>query len=118
MPHNGDMICVPCRKRHHEECPGGTWCDCQHQPPEGILGPNRHSAGSAGLGRNKGRRGHVATRMAPDVTLGTVHIPDAAWTAGSVTCDCGVMSVTDPLLVGRRHVDLLRVRSAICLLAR
>jgi len=28
------------------------------------------------------------------------------------------MSVTDPLLVVRRHVDLLRVRSAICLPAR
>jgi len=28
------VICVPCRKRHHEECPGGTWCDCQHLPPE------------------------------------------------------------------------------------
>ncbi|MGH3238391.1 MAG: putative leader peptide [Streptosporangiaceae bacterium] len=28
------------------------------------------------------------------------------------------MSVTDPLLVVRRHVDLLRVQSAICLLAR
>jgi hypothetical protein len=27
------MICVPCREHHHEECPGGTWCDCQHQPP-------------------------------------------------------------------------------------
>jgi len=27
------MICIPCRKRQHEECPGGTWCDCQHQPP-------------------------------------------------------------------------------------
>jgi hypothetical protein len=27
------MICVPCRKHHHEDCPGGTWCDCQHQPP-------------------------------------------------------------------------------------
>jgi len=32
------MICVPCRKRHHEECPGGTWCDCQHQPPTGNSG--------------------------------------------------------------------------------
>jgi len=31
--HNRDMICVPCRKHHHEECPGGTWCDCQPQPP-------------------------------------------------------------------------------------
>jgi len=28
------------------------------------------------------------------------------------------MSVTDPLLVVRRHVDFLRVHSAICLLAR
>jgi len=27
------MICVPCRERHHEDCPGGTWCDCQHLPP-------------------------------------------------------------------------------------
>lgn len=26
------MICVDCRQRHHEDCPGGTWCDCQHQP--------------------------------------------------------------------------------------
>jgi len=24
------------------------------------------------------------------------------------------MSVTDPLLVGRRHIDFLRIRSAIC----
>ena len=31
--HNMNMICVPCRKRRHEECPGGTWCDCQHLPP-------------------------------------------------------------------------------------
>ncbi|MGH3208450.1 MAG: putative leader peptide [Trebonia sp.] len=28
------------------------------------------------------------------------------------------MSVTDPMLVVRRHVDLLRVRSAICRPAR
>jgi hypothetical protein len=27
------MICVPCRERHHDDCPGGTWCDCQHLPP-------------------------------------------------------------------------------------
>jgi hypothetical protein len=53
-------------------------------------------------------------RMPPDVTTRTVHMPDAAWTVQSVTCDPGVMSVTDPLLVVRRHVDLLRVRSAIC----
>ncbi len=27
------MVCLDCRQRHHENCPGGTWCDCQHQPP-------------------------------------------------------------------------------------
>jgi hypothetical protein len=48
----------------------------------------------------------------------TVHMPDIAWTAGFVTCDPVEMSVTDPLLVVRRHVDLLRVRSAICRDAR
>ncbi|HEY3878755.1 MAG TPA: hypothetical protein VGM12_09160 [Trebonia sp.] len=26
------MICVECRRHHHDDCPGGTWCDCQHQP--------------------------------------------------------------------------------------
>jgi hypothetical protein len=26
------MICVPCRQRHHQDCPGVTWCDCQHLP--------------------------------------------------------------------------------------
>jgi hypothetical protein len=30
------MICDACRKRHHEDCPGGTWCDCQHQPPAEV----------------------------------------------------------------------------------
>ncbi|HEX3962852.1 MAG TPA: hypothetical protein VHZ03_40505 [Trebonia sp.] len=29
------MICVQCRGRHHEDCAGGTWCDCQHLPPTG-----------------------------------------------------------------------------------
>ncbi len=32
---NGHMICVHCRGQHHEDCPGGTWCDCQHLPPAG-----------------------------------------------------------------------------------
>ncbi len=27
------MICVSCRERCHQDCPGGTWCDCQHEPP-------------------------------------------------------------------------------------
>jgi hypothetical protein len=26
------MICVECRHRQHEDCRGGTWCDCQHKP--------------------------------------------------------------------------------------
>src|SRR5215471_7718686 len=30
---NGLMICPACRAAHHEECPGGNWCDCQHKPP-------------------------------------------------------------------------------------
>jgi hypothetical protein len=29
------MICEACRERRHGECRGGTWCDCQHKPPEG-----------------------------------------------------------------------------------
>jgi hypothetical protein len=36
------MICVPCRQQEHEDCRGGTWCDCQHEqseePPEPPLG--------------------------------------------------------------------------------
>lgn len=28
------MICEACRERRHEECRGGSWCDCQHHPPE------------------------------------------------------------------------------------
>ncbi|MEV5708421.1 hypothetical protein [Actinoallomurus sp. NPDC052274] len=28
------MICEACRERRHDECRGGTWCDCQHLPPE------------------------------------------------------------------------------------
>src|SRR6516165_12025754 len=71
----------------------------------------------------KARRGNsrpdrpVATSMAPAVSnrrTRTVHMPDMFWTARSVTCDPAVMSVTDPLLVVRRHVDFLRIRSAIC----
>jgi hypothetical protein len=56
--------------------------------------------------------------MPMHVTLRTVHMPDAAWTFKAVTCNAAAMTVTDPLLVVRRHVDLLRVRSAICRDAR
>jgi hypothetical protein len=31
---DGQMVCEPCRKERHPECPGGTWCDCQHKPRE------------------------------------------------------------------------------------
>jgi hypothetical protein len=27
------MICKSCQERRHDDCRGGTWCDCQHQPP-------------------------------------------------------------------------------------
>jgi hypothetical protein len=25
------MICHPCRAGEHGQCPGDTWCDCQHR---------------------------------------------------------------------------------------
>jgi len=30
------MICLACRRRHHQDCPGGSWCDCQHLPAPGA----------------------------------------------------------------------------------
>jgi len=36
------------------------------------------------------------------------------WTGKPAICDPAEVSVPDPLLVVRRHVDFLRVRSAIC----
>ncbi|HEY1619900.1 MAG TPA: hypothetical protein VGG25_19915 [Streptosporangiaceae bacterium] len=26
------MVCKACREQLHADCPGGNWCDCQHQP--------------------------------------------------------------------------------------
>ncbi|MEV8632497.1 hypothetical protein AB0395_12645 [Streptosporangium sp. NPDC051023] len=26
------MICDRCKEHRHDECRGGSWCDCQHQP--------------------------------------------------------------------------------------
>ncbi|MFC6086247.1 hypothetical protein [Sphaerisporangium aureirubrum] len=26
------MICEECKDRRHEDCRGGSWCDCQHHP--------------------------------------------------------------------------------------
>jgi len=42
-------------------------------------------------------------------------VADDTWTGRIAACDAEGMSAADPLLVARRHVDLLRVRSAICL---
>lgn len=25
------MICPPCKDSQHDQCIGGTWCDCQHR---------------------------------------------------------------------------------------
>ncbi|MBB3726649.1 MULTISPECIES: hypothetical protein [Nonomuraea] len=31
---NQEVICEKCKERLHEECRGGSWCDCQHQGEE------------------------------------------------------------------------------------
>ncbi|WP_281284016.1 hypothetical protein [Nonomuraea deserti] len=28
------MICDSCKDRRHDDCRGGSWCDCQHQTAE------------------------------------------------------------------------------------
>ncbi|WP_275956153.1 hypothetical protein [Nonomuraea sediminis] len=28
------MICQSCKDSRHEDCRGGSWCDCQHQQEE------------------------------------------------------------------------------------
>ncbi|SDH41949.1 hypothetical protein [Nonomuraea jiangxiensis] len=35
------MICDSCKDKRHEDCRGGSWCDCQHQTlsHEGHEGP-------------------------------------------------------------------------------
>jgi len=35
------MICRTCRERHHEQCRGDSWCDCQHQPAPGASRDDR-----------------------------------------------------------------------------
>lgn len=27
----GDMVCPKCKQDRHDDCRGGTWCDCQHR---------------------------------------------------------------------------------------
>lgn len=55
------------------------------------------------------------SRRAPVVH---VNVTDLDWTDSMKVCDPAEVRVTDPMLVVRRHVDLLRVHSAICRLAR
>src|ERR1035437_1235546 len=90
----------------------------QHNSGSARADPGRAPGGTPAKGGNTRQNTSVGADMPSDVTLRTVHMPDTAWTARFVTCDPGAMSVTDPLLVVRRHVDLLRVRSAICRDAR
>ncbi|MEU5862617.1 MULTISPECIES: hypothetical protein [Nonomuraea] len=28
------MICESCKDKRHDDCRGGSWCDCQHQSEE------------------------------------------------------------------------------------
>jgi hypothetical protein len=28
------VICESCKDKRHEDCRGGSWCDCQHQEEE------------------------------------------------------------------------------------
>jgi hypothetical protein len=39
------MICEACRERRHDDCRGGTWCDCQHLPPPGDGHDREHRPG-------------------------------------------------------------------------
>jgi hypothetical protein len=32
------FICAPCKKDNHNECNGGTYCDCQHKTEKGPEG--------------------------------------------------------------------------------
>ncbi|MFC4051906.1 hypothetical protein ACFOY4_19640 [Actinomadura syzygii] len=41
------MICPSCRDRRHEECRGGSWCDCQHVRRPGADGATRSAADGA-----------------------------------------------------------------------
>jgi hypothetical protein len=66
-----------------------------------------------GYSRN-GRSGN--SRGPSEVHPNVTHLD---WTDHAKVCDPSeVSAVTDPMLVVRRHVDLLRVRSAICRPAR
>ncbi|MGH3123223.1 MAG: putative leader peptide [Streptosporangiaceae bacterium] len=58
--------------------------------------------GTVSLAQTGGRNRNIASVREP------------VSTATAISCDPRYVSAADPLLVARRHVDLLRVRSAIC----
>lgn len=37
------MICTACRGRHHDDCRGGSWCDCQNDQHTTILTSQQRS---------------------------------------------------------------------------
>lgn len=47
------VICQKCREQVHEECPGGTWCDCAHRPtamlPQQVVFVGHPGAGTTTL---------------------------------------------------------------------
>ena len=75
-------------------------------------------------GRSEASRRQTVTTFTPPTGI-TAYMPEVAatvthlgWTDQTHICDPAEVSVTDPMLVVRRHVDFLRVRSAICRPAR
>ncbi|MGI5327747.1 hypothetical protein [Actinomadura nitritigenes] len=42
------MICRSCRERHHGECRGGSWCDCQHKAAPATPSGSPAPSGPAG----------------------------------------------------------------------
>src|SRR6202011_4067856 len=59
-------------------------------------------------------RGNGWSRNSPSLSVVHLSVTHLDWTDRAKVCDPAEVSVTDPMLVVRRHVDLLRVRSAIC----
>lgn len=41
------MICRHCRDHNHQECRGGTWCDCQHRQSPATPTPQPHPSEGA-----------------------------------------------------------------------
>jgi hypothetical protein len=80
-------------------------------------------AAHVGCPRKGGVSSGIAVRHGPlassvsisrSLTPGHVRLGDTFWTEQYRSCDASYMTAADPLLVARRHVDLLRVRSAVC----